>query len=305
MILNSIASWFKQQEVLLLELGNYIAKVFIYSIRKNSTSIKEESSFVLNHYYNCKIRDKSGFVQEIVAGMREVALPQKILVGIDSSHLEHKCFEFEANYNQFGILEKIQTLEQKSLLYSSFKDNKVSVLMLHKPILEDLGISLAEAGLRVSKFVPIKSFAPGDGIRGVIDLGYRSTNLTILNGDFILYYKTLETGIEKVLISVAQKFSISIEKAMLVILEMDLSEIESTKWISVGEITINKGNFTSFFKIYLEALLKKIMIGPITEFKELTLVGWGNEIKGIKQLLEKYKCRTSSVEKSAFILKMG
>lgn len=304
MILSSITSWFNQKEVLLLELGNCVVKVSLYAIKGSSVLVKEEFSFPINSYHNCKVRDKKCFIEEIIKGTKEISIPNNVLVGIDSSHFEHKCFQFEKGKDKFGILSKIESVEQKRILYSNFKQDKVSVILIHNRILEDLAINLVEAGIKMSKFVPIKSFVPENGPRGIIDLGYRTTNVLILDGDFVVHYKTLEIGIERVLMSVAQKFSISIEEAMVALLEVDLLELQNVSWISVGELKLNRYNFSSFLKVYLEALLKKILVGPIAELKELTLVGWGCKIKGINQLLEKYKCNLATIEKSELIVRM-
>ena len=284
-IFSSVLSWFRKRDVLLLELGNCFAKATILSISKGSTSILEERSFRVENYYNARIKDRASFVSKISHGLRKMEIPETVLVGIDSSHLTHKCFQVQESHRNGAILSTIEDKYNKKIIYSKFYGEKAAVLLMNRTILSELASALAEAGICVSKFVAIKTFVKGSGMREIIDIGYRTTNATIFEDDLLLSYKTIEIGMERILFSIAEKFDVSLEDARTGLEQTGLLEAEHTKWISTKEGSMNKKYLSSFARIYLEAFFKKVL-GERSFDRQILLTGWANRISGINSIIK-------------------
>jgi Tfp pilus assembly PilM family ATPase len=302
-ILNSVLSWFIKKEVLFLELGNCSVKATIFRTGRNSASILQERSFKIEQYYNGRIRNRSNFIKEIQSGFHELTLPEDILIGIDSSHLNYKCFQFEKSHQKDEITSKIESEQNRKIIYSGFHKNKVAVLLINKPILEDLESALKEAGINACRFVASRAFTEGSGLRTVVDIGYRSTNISVFQDDFPLSYKTVEIGMERILMSIAEKFAISLEDAKVALQEAELSQKEKTRWLSPRESYMNKCHISTFSRLYLEAFLQKVLNGNNFGLENIQLTGWANKISGISNILENTSC-LPPIKKSKLIYRM-
>ena len=300
-VLNLVSSWFRRKNLLLLDLGNCFIRATLFKIRGNNALIEEERSFKIDGYYNGRTKDKKLFIEQVRAGLYDLELPQDIIIGIDSSHLTYKCFQFDQKNERIEILSKIEADQDKKIIHSSFDRDRACVLLINKPILNELAAAFSEAGISVSKFVAIKAFAQGSGLRTVVDIGYKTTNTAIFHANFLLSYRTTEIGMERILLSIAEKFSISLEDARMAIQQTELFERENTKWLAAKENYMNKRHLSTFTRIYLEAFLKKVL--GQQDLQNVFLTGWAKKISGITNILENTSYLNPS-QKTEMIMRM-
>lgn len=290
---------FSRKKVLLLELGNYITKASVLEHVRNKVEVIDHASLVNPFFRNGIIRNKSAFIECISTLLAKLNSRnwREVIVGFDSSYISYNSFELSSDdASDEMVLRQISALMPNSkVMYHATQDRKVSTLSIQRNFLDKLYAYLELAEVHVTKFVPIKYFYAMSQLRNndpaltmVVNLGYKSTNISVFKDDFLVSYKTVPLGVENVVFAISEKCGLFVDDAKLIIKEISLFETDEREWVSYHDKHFNKKHMSGLLNFYMRALVRKIISRDYNYVTDALLTGWATNINGIVQVFEKF-----------------
>jgi cell division ATPase FtsA len=288
--------WFTKKYTLLVEIGNYMTYATVVQERVNQLSIVEQVGVVT---FSCKdgvIRNSKEFVSSLkeLVGKLNIKSWNKVVVGFDSSHIKCHGFSNISLKNKEVILEEIAlSFPNQKVVFQLCQEELLTVLTMQRNLLTHLYNCFEEAGIQVNSFIPIKYYYAAyieqihneyKDILMVINLGYRSTNITVFTKGFPISYRTIYLGVENVVLAIADKCQISIEDAKSIIKTTPVLTSDTRQWINCSGSQLNQKQVADALYIYYCALIQKILHKDLAKVSHAVLIGWSNQIPDIEDL---------------------
>ena len=172
-------------------------------------------------------------------------------------------------------------------------------------ILDVIYSVLIQLNLKVNKFVSSNYLDAHSSLEHnkeklsmVFNLGYRSTTVSIFDGNFLIDYKTLVCGVEQVVLALATKSAISIEDARLALKEVPLFGADERDWVSYSGKYFRLDKISSMINFYIIQMAYKILDKDYFYVNDLILTGWCREIKGIDGVFKRFATNVTVVPDS-------
>ena len=290
--------WFAKRYTLLVEIGNCMTYASIIQEKGRKFTLIEQVGVVTTSCKDGIIRNHSKFIGSLRELIKKLTINSwsKVIVGFDSTHIRSHWFN---NINQksiASILEHINSSNEK-VIFHTYHNGSLTALTMRRNMLTYLYNCFEEAGIEVHRFVPIKYYYAyyADQIHNeykdilmVINLGYRSTNITVFNKGFPVSYKTTYLGVENVVLAIADKYKISMEDAKYTIKNTAIFSADSRQWINCGGVQINEKEIAdNLFSCY-QALIQKVLTKDITKISHAVLIGWATKLPEMENIFENF-----------------
>jgi len=276
-----------------IELGNFYIRSSLIQKRFNKCRVLNQVSVVNSSYKNGLVRNKDSFSDSIKHVFQQYDRGfSSIVVGLNSPYISYDVFEVRGKFSSDHLTD---LLPDSKVLHYKQSQNKVSTLSVQRMFLSKLYTNLETLSDRPVKFIStnyIKSLGMTNGKSVlIVDVGYRCTNISLFEGEFLSFYQTVPLGGESLSLAVAKRYNISILDSIALIKQADLNRRDSREWIEVGSLKLNGEQVTEVISFYLEALINKILQTDAIKYPKLdqTIVcGWFSMLKGSESILQKY-----------------
>lgn len=259
----------------------------------NKSKVINQLSLPNLSYKNGMVRNNESFVETIdeILTQHNHAY-DSIVIGINSPYISHDIFESKRKCNLDQLHEM---MPDSKIIHHKNYNQQVATLSVQRNWLAKIYANFEKISSKPVSFVStdyLKALMVKKGeITMVLDIGYRSTSISIFDHDFLLFYKNLTIGIESLLIALSHKLEVSLIESIGLLKKVDLSRRDSREWIECGGKNFNSERVAETVSFYLEAFTNKILQNNLNshdKVKTCIITGWGSMIKGGETVFNRY-----------------